>query len=149
MLTRTRQVECDFNCSAYLRARVCASLQRGGRLGTIHKHQAGNGKIKFFPPTDFCLITFTPTCGLQFNRFVVDFMQYTTFNNQNLDLKPFISLWLNTTFLLRGQLNRHGSWKLFHAARVITTHNLQNKTSEFLLLTFLVGNSEDVIQSDD
>ena len=104
-------------------------LEGEGRLGTIHKHQAGNGKIKFFPPTDFCLITSTPTCGVQFNRFVVDFMQYTTFNNQSLDLKPFISLWLNTTFLLRGQLNRHGSWKLFHAARVITTHNLQNKTS--------------------
>ena len=72
-------------------------------------------------------------------------MQYTSFNNKSLDLKPFISLWLNTTFLLGGQLNRHGSSKLFHAARVITTHNLQNKTPKYL---FFVS-SEDVTQSDD
>ena len=48
VLTRTRQVECDFNCSAYLGSRVCA-VRREGELGTIHKHQAGNGNIKFFP----------------------------------------------------------------------------------------------------
>ena len=68
-------------------------------------------------------------------------MQYTSFNNKSLDLKPFISLWLNTTFLLGGQLNRHGSWKLFHAARVITTHNLQNITPKNLFIV----NSEVVI----
>ena len=114
---------------------------RGGQFSSI----TGNGKINFFPPSlRLWLLSDKATFSvwLECNQIVEELWKLkniacdTTFNNKSLDLTVYFSVARHNFPAWRAIISL---WKLetISCSAVITTHNLQNKTPELLLLCFL------------